>query len=119
MASLGVIEALLGGLEADTKKILTEVVRALVPNLKVGPVDHQSKSENFQSYHLVSTTAASTGEFSIVHGMGRTPYVATPTLDLTSSGLACVPLTVTRPADNQRIYLKSSVTNAPFSLLVE
>ena len=119
MASLGGLEVLLGGLEAGTKKVLTEVFRALVPFLRFSPVEHQSKAENFAAYHMTSTTAASTGEFSFQHGLGRIPYLAIPTLDLTSSRSQIVSLEVTRPADAQRIYLKSTSTSAPFSLLVE
>lgn len=119
MASLGGIETLLGGLETTTKKVLTEVMRALVPNLRFGPVEHQAKCENFQGYTLTSTTAASTGEFSITHGLGRAPYRIMPCVDLVSSGGQVIPFYVTRPADASRIYLKSSVTNAQFSLYVE
>jgi hypothetical protein len=110
---------LLGGLESGTKKVLTEVFRALVPFLRFSPVEHQAKAENFALYHLTSTTATSTSEFSILHGLGKTPYFALPTLDLTSSRSQIVTLEVTRPADAQRIYLKASSTNAPFSILVE
>lgn len=119
MASLGGIEVLLGALESNTKKVLTEVMRALVPNLRFGPVDHQTKCENFQGYTLTSTTATSTGEFSVAHGLGRTPYRLMPAMDLSSSGGNFVPLTCTRPADAQRIYVKSSITNVVFSVYIE
>lgn len=119
MAALGGLETLLGGLDTDTKKVLTQLLRELVPNLRFGPVDSGTKCENFQGYSLTSTTASSTGEFSVAHGLARQPYRAIPTLDLTSSGHQLVPLVTTRPADAQRIYLKSSVTNAVFSLYVE
>lgn len=119
MAALGGIEAELGGLPTDLKKALSAVFRYLVPNLRHGPVGHQDKSENFQAYYLTSTTAGSTGEFSIAHGLGRTPYLAIPVLALDSVGAEIVPLEVSRAADNQRVYLKSSNTNRVFTILVE
>ena len=119
MASLGLIESLLGGLDAPTKRVFSEVARALVPNLRFGAVDHQAKAENFNGFTITSTTAASTGEFSIEHGLGRTPYRLMPVADLTSSRSGLVPLEVTRAADSRRLYLKSTSTGALFSCYVE
>ena len=121
MASLGGLEALIGSLPADTKRVLTELLRAFVPFLRFGPAEHQAKAENFASYVVVSTTATSTSEFSILHGMGRAPYRAMPVVDLNSSGMEIVPLRVTRPADASRIYLKTSAgsTNVVFALQIE
>ena len=109
----------LGGLPADVKKALTNLLTYLVPNLRFGPIEHQTKAENFQAYMLLSTTAMSTGEFSIVHGMGRAPYLVVPMLPLDQVGARVVPLEVTRVADAQRIYLKSTSTSAPFAILAE
>ena len=123
MASLGGLESLIGSLPADTKRVLTEVLRALVPFLRFGPAEHQTKAENFASYVVVSTTATSTSEFSILHGMGRAPYRAEQVINLNSSGMWMVGLKVTRPADASRIYLKASSngasTNKVFALQVE
>ena len=119
MARIGELESLLGGLETQARRVLIQVMRALAPNLRFGPVDHRTKAENFSQYFVVSTTAASTGEFSIEHGMGRTPYLAHPILDLTDSNARLVPLDVTRAADSHRVYVKSSLTNARFGLLLE
>ena len=121
MASLGAIDAELGGLEPTLKRALMAVFRYLVPNLQFGPVDHQTKSLNHQAWFLTSTTATSTSEFSIVHGLGRTPYLAIPVLALGSSATGLIPLEVTRPADTQRVYLKTTAnsTGKVFSLLVE
>lgn len=121
MAALGGLEAIIGGLQADTRRVMTELLRAMVPFLRFGPVEHQQKAENFASYVVVSTTAASTGEFSIAHGLGRAPYRAMPVMDLNSSGMHMVPLTVTRPADASRIYLKTEAgsTNVVFALQIE
>lgn len=121
MASLGNVEALLGSLPADVKRTMTEVFRALVPYLQFGPVEHQTKAINFSSYTVISTSAASTGEFTIAHGMGRAPYRAMPILDLNSSGMELIPLRVTRPADASRIYLQTRAgsTGAVFALQLE
>lgn len=121
MAVPGYAEALLGGLPGDVKRVLTEVFRYIVPNGRFGPVEHQTKSESFQAYYLNSTTPSDTSEFSVVHGLGRTPYSLVPVLSLESSAVHLVRLTVTRPADGQRIYLKTDAgsTNRAFSVLVE
>ena len=121
MAALGNLEGLIGSLPADTKRVLTEVLRALVPFLRFGPIDHQQKAENFAGFSLISTTAASTSEFNILHGLGRAPFRLMPSLDLNSSGMELVNLRVTRPADASRIYLKATAgsTNKVFSIYVE
>lgn len=90
-----------------------------MPFAQFGPAVHQDKATNFQAYFLQSTTASSTGEFSIVHGLGRAPYLAIPVLPLDSSGAVLPPLEVSRAADDQRVYLRSTMTNTPFFLLVE
>jgi hypothetical protein len=121
MAILGYVESLIGGLDANTRRSLTEVFRYLLPNTRFGPVSHQTKSESFQAYYVNSTTPTSTGEFSIVHGLERVPYLALPVLPMDHVGARLVPLTVTRAADASRVYLKTEAgsTSTPFSLLVE
>ena len=121
MASLGYIEGLLGALDDSIKKVLVQVVRAMVPTQRFGPVDHQVKSENFQAYYVLSTTASSTGtEFSIQHGLGRAPYLALPVIPLDSTRFEHVHLRVTRSADAQRVYLSSpDSTGALIALLLE
>lgn len=121
MAVSGYLESLLGGLPADVKRVLTEAFRYVLPNGRFGPIEHQTKSESFQAYYVTSTTATSTSEFSIVHGMGRTPYLAVRLLDVGSSNTGDPVLRVPRPADAQRVYLKADAgsTNMVFSLLLE
>lgn len=121
MAVPGFVESLLGGVEANLKRVLTEAFRYALPNGRFGPVENQTKSESFGAYYQVSLTATDTGEFSIAHGMGRTPYLAVPVLPLDSSGGMLPVLRVTRPADGQRVYLKADAgsTNTAFVLLVE
>ena len=121
MAASGFAESLLGGIEPGLKRVLTELVRYVLPNSRFGPVDHQTKSESFQAYYVNSTTATSTGEFNVVHGMGRTPYVALLAMDLGSSATAFPVIRNARPADGQRVYLRADAgsTNTPFTLLLE
>lgn len=120
MAVPGFAESLFGGLDATVKKVLTEFVRYALPNNRFGPVDHQTKSESFTAYYVNSTTSSTANdEFSILHGMGTTPYLFTQVVPLNVVGAKQVRLTVTRAADSQRIYLSSPDTNAPISLLLE
>ena len=120
MAVSGYVESLLGGLTPDVKRVLTEAFRYVLPNGRFGPVAHQSKSENFLAYYVNSTTGSTANEeFSIVHGLGRTPYLCVPVLSLESSASQWIPLFVTRPADSQRIYFRSSSTSAAFTVLIE
>lgn len=121
MASIGGIESLLGSLPADTKRVFTEVFRALVPFMNFGVVEHQAKAVNFAGYTLISTTASDTGEFTVAHGLGRAPYRLMPSLGLNSSGMELVNMRVSRPADASRIYLKASAgsTNKVFSVYIE
>ena len=120
VSQIGFVESLLSGLETTTKKSLTEVFRHLVPNAQFGPVDHQEKALNFQAYYLNSTTPSSSNtEFSIPHGLGRTPYLVLPVLALDQVGAQIIPLTMSRAADSQRVYFTSPSTSAAFSILVE
>ena len=119
MSQPGVVETLLGGLDSGVRRALVEVFRYLVPNHRLGPIDHGRKLENFRGYYLQSTTPASTGEFSIVHGMGEAPYLIVPVLPVDVAGAKLVPLEVSRAADRMRIYLKSSVVSAPFTIWAE
>jgi hypothetical protein len=121
MAASGFVDSLLGGLETATKKVLTEAFRYVLRSLTMGPVDHQVKAGNFDAFYVVSTTATSTGEFSIVHGMGRTPYLAKIATDLSLVGSGMPTLRVSRAADSVRVYLKADAgsTNMVFGLYLE
>lgn len=120
MADIGSIESELNGVPEDSgRNVFVRVFRALVPFLQFGPVEHQRKATNFGAYFYNSTTAASTGEFSIAHGLGRTPYVVFQVLALDQVNAKMPALQVSRAADASRIYLKSTELSTPFSLLVE
>ena len=120
MADESYVKSLVGNLSNDIKLAMSNVFTYVLNNLRFGAVEHQTRARNFQCYWLTSTTAATADEeFSIAHGLGRTPYVAFPVLPLDQVGARAVPLRVTRAADNHRIYLSSSSTSAPVALLVE
>lgn len=107
--------------DTTTKRILIECFEEVVGKTGVtfGDPNHQRKATNARAYFEVSTTATSTSEFSIVHGIGTAPTLAFQVLDLGQPGAQIVPLEVTRAADSQRIYLKSTSTGARVTLLVE
>jgi hypothetical protein len=121
VADIGYVRrALLGIPDATTRQVLITVFEHVMGNLTVGPVDPMNKkATNFQMYHQPSTTATSTGEFTIAHGMDRIPQIAIPVLDLSQPGAKIVPIEATRAADSRRIYLKSTSTGALVSFLVE
>ena len=121
MASLGFLETLLGGIpDLTLRRVLKQVVIELVRFQRFGPVEHQEPPHVGARVYVTSTTAAaSTTEFSITHGLGRAPYLAIPVLPLDVEGAQYVPLTVSRVADAQRVYLRSSSTSAPIYLMLE
>ena len=120
MATAGFVEALLGSLDANTRKAFRAVFDYILRNLRIGQPIHGTPSENFQGYFYEATTdAVANTEFSIAHGLGKTPYLVLPVLPLNTVGAKIVPLTVTRAADASRIYLSSSATSAAVVLYVE
>ena len=120
MAIPGYVTTLLGGLSADVKATLVRVFDYVLPNNKLGPVEHQAKLESFQGYYVQSTTPSTANQdFSVLHGLGRTPYVLVPVLPLDSTGHKTVRLVVGRAADSKRVYLRSPETSAPITLWVE
>lgn len=79
-----------------------------------------ARAINAQLYRLSGTThATANAEFSIKHGLDSTPTQIIQILDLSVVNSQAVPLTVSRAADGDRIYLKSSSTNATFTILAE
>lgn len=122
MADIGILRGLAAGIpDPTTKRIVTEICEELVGKggLTFGDPDHQRRATNLRAFYQTSTTATSTGEFSIQHGLAQAPTMAIPVLDLGQPDAQFVPLQVVRAADSQRVYLKSSSTNALFTLLVE
>jgi hypothetical protein len=98
---------------------LLNIVEHIANDFRFGAPAHQTRSQNAQLYWQNSTTATSTGEFSLTHGLNATPKYAIPVLELDKPGAKLVPLEVSRAADNRRLYLKSTSTSAPILLLIE
>lgn len=120
MATPGYVETLTGNLEAPLKGAFKRIFDYVLRNLRFGPVANQVRTENFQAYYLTGTTAAvANQEFSLAHGLGRIPYLLIPVVSLDSVNQAIVPLTVSRPADAFRIYLKSATVSAAIAVMVE
>lgn len=120
MANPTYIEALLGSLPSDQRRVFKQIFEYVLGNLRVGQPDDQVRSENLQAYfYEVTTPATANEEFSIAHGLGRAPYLLIPVLPLSTQGAQIVPLTVSQPADATRVYLTSSTASAPLTVLIE
>jgi hypothetical protein len=118
MADIGSIEAELGSLPPDHKKALVSAFRYLLNNLSWSRLD-RGRAQNAQIYYVSGTTStAANVEFSVAHGLGSTPSYVLPVLPLDEVGAQMVPLQVSRAADDRRVYLKSSSTNAAITILV-
>lgn len=122
MAQIGAIESELGSLPPNMRGPLINAFRAFLRVLRFGRATNAQASENFAAGFYTATTPAVAGtEFSIAHGfgVGRVPYLLIPVLDVTTALLQAVPLTVTRAADDKRVYLSSSVASAPIVVYLE
>lgn len=120
MADASYIKSLFAGTPDAVKKAAEQAFTYLLGNLKLGPLDVNRRALNFQWYWLMGTTpSVANTEFSIAHGLGKVPSLILPVLPLDQVGGQMVPLQVSRAADANRIYLKSSVTSAAITVLVE
>ncbi len=122
MADLGYAEAEIRGLPEAIRPAMLRLFRAFLKDLRIGhpngdPID---PALNFGGAFLHGTTPAIAGtELALPHSFGRTPYLACPILRLDAVGSSVVPLTVSRLADEKRIYVTSTLTSVPVSLYVE
>ena len=120
MATTPYVESMLGGLDAGLRKALSQIFTYVLGNLRFGRPEHQERAENLQAYFYEATTPSVAGtEFSIAHGLQRAPYLLIPVLPLDTVGAKTVPLEVSKAADDQRLYLKSTTASAPIRVLVE
>ena len=120
MANPSYVESLLGPLPVAERRVFSDVFRYVLNNLRWGPVAHQVRAENFQSYALTATTPGTADqEFSIAHGLGRVPTTVMPVLALDQVGSVMPILKVTRAADANRVYLSSPSTSVTFSVWAE
>jgi hypothetical protein len=122
VADLSSLLSKLNGLDVATKKALTALFTELVPNTRFGhPKGEQpDPSKNFGGGFFQGTTSAvADREFSITHGFGRAPYLAIPVLPLDQVGSQIPLLTVTRAADDKRVYFSCPDTDVPFTIFLE
>jgi len=122
MADLSLIESELNGLPVEMRATFLRIFRAFLKDLRFGhPKGEQPDPMwNFGGGFFHGTTPATPGdEFTIAHGFGRVPYLAFPVLMLDTVGSSVVPVTVSRAADNKRLYFTSTIASAPVTLGVE
>jgi len=120
MADASYIKSLFGSTPDAVKQAAEAAFTYLLGNLRLGPFTQSKRATNFQWYWLSGTTHADANtEFSVAHGLGRTPYIVLPVLPLDQVNARTVSLQVTRAADANRIYLSSASTSAAIALLVE
>lgn len=122
MSDLGYIETEVKSLPVALQPTFLRIFRAILKDLRVGhPTgDTRDPTLNMGGAFLHGTTPATPGdEFTIAHGFGRTPYLAIPVLPLDVVGASVVSLTVSRAADDKRVYLTSTIANVPVTLWVE
>jgi hypothetical protein len=120
MADLGPIELMLTALPDTERRVLSGVFKYLLKDIRFGRAEANSPSTNFGGgFFSVTTPAVAGTEFTVAHSFGRVPYLCIPVLPLDSVGARIVPLEVSRAADAVRIYLKSTIADAPVLLYVE
>lgn len=122
MADLGRALLEINALPADQRKTWTSILTDILKNMRFGHPkgDQPDPCVNLGAGFFHGTTPNTPGdEFTIAHGFGRVPYLAMPVLRLDAVGSRTVPLTVTRAADDKRLYLSSTIANAPVCLVVE
>lgn len=117
MATKAYVETLLNALPAEQRYPIRQSFWYLMDNWRVGT---GARAENAQWYRVTSTTASvANQEFTVAHGLGTAPSQLLPILDVTAVNSQLVPLSVSRAADANNLYLKSSSTSAVFTVLVE
>lgn len=122
MADLGFLEGEIKALPEAMRASMLRIVRHLAKEMRYGHPngDQPDPALNFGGAFFHGTTPDTPGdEFTIAHGFGRTPYLALPILVLDTVGSELVPLTVSRAADDKRLYFTSTEAGAHFSLFVE
>lgn len=122
MASLALVEQEINTLPPALRPIFMRIFRGIMRDFRFGhPKGEQpDPSVNFGGGFFDVTTAGTAGdEFTIQHGFGRTPYLLVPVLPLDVVGAQLVDLTVNRVADDKRIYLTSSIEDAPVTIYAE
>lgn len=113
MASKGLIDVALNSLPQELRKPLQDAFYHILDDWRLGDGD---KAENARWYAIEATTSSvANTEFAVVHGMESAPGRFVPVLRLNEVGDQLIPLVVSRAADGQYVYFKSSSTSAVFS----
>lgn len=117
MATKAYVETFINALPSDIRYPIRSALWYLMDNWRLGT---GTRAENAQLYRISSTTAATANtEFTVAHGLSDAPSQVVQVLDLSQVNSQLVPLTVSRAPDAKYLYLKSSSTSAPFTMLVE
>lgn len=120
MADIAYVKSFLGGIDAAIKRAVSAALEYILDNLTIGAVEDGTRADNFQWYFRKLTTPGTANqEFSVTHSLGRKPRLLIPILPLDVQGAKLVPLEVSEIADESRVYLKSSETNATTYVLIE
>jgi hypothetical protein len=122
MADFAAVAAELNSLPANLRPTFVRIFQAILGDLRIGHPTFADRDplKNLAGAFLHTTTHATPDtEFTITHGFGRVPYLALPCLPLDTVGANIVELTVTKAADDKRIYLSSPTASAGITLIVE
>lgn len=125
MATSSYVKALLGGVPADLKAALLRAFEYVFEkSLEFGPIDSidaQTATTNFRGRYLrVTTSGTANQEAAIAHGLHRIPNVAWQVVSPRIVNSRFVgDLTISRAADESRIYLTSASTGAVVHLYIE
>lgn len=124
MATSSQLKTLIGGLDAEFKKALGECWDYLCNNsFAFGPIDTdaaQTKTTNlYGRYVKVTTSTTANQEVAVAHGLGRIPNVLWNVTSPRAVNSALLPLTITRAADEKRIYMASASTGVTLWLYLE
>jgi len=113
----GIIDLSINALPVDIRKPLQRAFYEILDNFRFGS---GRRAQNAQLYRVTATTPdVANTEFAIAHGLGTAPTQVFPVLDLKSIGSQLVPVQVSRAADAQNLYLRSTSTSAAITLFVE
>ena len=117
MADKGYVQTFINALPENIRYPIRNSFWYLMDNWRIGT---GPRAINAQLYRLTATTHVTANtEFSFKHGLDGTPTQIIQIADLSVVNSQIVPLVVSRAADGERIYLKSSSTGATITLLAE
>lgn len=106
--------------QSQLNKFGQDVQTQLLAGRPTAGESQSSRGANIRWFPVSATTPSTPDEeFSIQHRIGKIPYNLIPCLPLSDIGGQLVPLRVTRAADAMRVYLSSSVADAPITVFLE